>query len=198
MSMDRTITEREPASAILPRPKQRGFSLLEVLIASLVLTMGLVGILSVFAVALAGTQSSQQDMIVKQLASEAMESIFTARNTSQIQWLQIQNVGAGTVPDGIFVTGFQPIHQSGADGILGTADDAAAPALTLTMPGPDGIVGTADDVQLSLAGYTRSIAIGTVAGTSALRTVTITIQYTVPPLMKQRSYVMTGYISQYR
>src|SRR5690242_4413011 len=79
--------------------RDRGFTLIEVLISMFVLTIGLVSLLSVFTVAMASTQSSQQDLIAKQLASEAMESIFTARDTSQLAWANLLNTGNG----GIFV-----------------------------------------------------------------------------------------------
>jgi type II secretory pathway pseudopilin PulG len=178
---------------------QAGFSLLEVLISTVVVTIGLVALLGVFATAIAATQSSQQDLIAKQLASEAMESIFTARNTSQIQWLQIQNIGAGTNPDGIFVTGVQAINNAGPDGILGTADDALAGARTLQMPGPDGIVGTSDDPPpMQLTNYQRSVVISPIANTTSLRTVTITITYTTPQLNRVKNYILSGYISAYR
>jgi type IV pilus assembly protein PilV len=178
---------------------EQGFTLLEVLMSTVVLTVGLVGVLGVFATALAATQSAQQDMIAKQLASEAMESVFTARNTSQLQWLQIQNVGAGTNPDGIFVTGFQPINLPGPDGILGTADDANAGPETLQSPGPDGIVGTADDPPpTTLTNYTRQIVIAPWPGSATLRTVTITIRYLTPQVHVPKTYTLTALISTFR
>ncbi len=179
--------------------QQRGFTLIEVLIATVVLTVGLVGVLSVFSVAIATTQTSQQNLIAKQLANDAMESIFTARNSNQAQWDQLQNVGAATTPDGIFVKGFQPINNPGPDGIYGTADDATDTPEVLTLPGPDGIMNTPDDQTISLAGYQRQIEIDPVAGTDTLRTITITIQYTPQPQFSfKKSYVLQGYISQYR
>lgn len=181
------------------RKGEQGFSLIEVLISTVVLTVGLVGLLGIFATAIAATQTAQQDLIAKQLASEAMESIFTARNTSQLQWLQIQNIGAGTNPDGIFVQGFQPINNPGPDGLIGTADDANAGAATLQLPGPDGIVGTADDPPpMQLTNYQRQIAITPIANTLTLRTVTITVRYTTPQLALPKTYVLSGYISTYR
>lgn len=186
----RTAAQRRRAAA--------GFSLVEMLIAAVVLTVGLVGMLSVFGVALATTHRSEQDMLAKQLASEAMESVFTARNSSELVWLQIQNIGAGTVPDGVFLPGFQPINQAGADGIIGTPDDAGAAPRVMTLSGPDGIPGTADDQKIGFTNFKRKIEIKPVAGTDALRTITITIQYYVPPLNLPRTYTMTGYISQYR
>jgi type II secretory pathway pseudopilin PulG len=176
----------------MKRANSSGFAMMELLVAMVIMTIGLVGLLGAMSVAMVATHGSEQDMIAKQIATQAMESIFTARNTSQIQWLQIQNAGAGTTPDGIFVNGPQPILGAGADGIIGTADDATPE----TMAGPDGIPGTADDIPLTP--FTRSIAITAVGGTPGLRLITITVTYRVPPMNAQRTYVMTGFISQYR
>jgi type IV pilus modification protein PilV len=174
--------------------RQSGFSLIEVLISMVVITIGLIALLGAFTVAMASTQNAKLDMIAKQLAQESMESIVTARETANSTWDQIQNVGAG---GGIFVTGFVPINKAGADGIIGTADDNAAGAETVQNPGADGIVGTADDLPAApLTNFQRSIAIGPTA-TGDLRTVTITVQYTTPQNVR-RTYVLSGMISQYR
>src|SRR5208282_3368198 len=77
---------------------ESGFSLVEVMISMVILTVGLVSLLGVFGLAMASTQTSQQDMIAKQLANEAYESIVTARNTSQITWDDIQNTGSTSCP----------------------------------------------------------------------------------------------------
>jgi hypothetical protein len=165
-----------------------------------VLTVGLVSLLGVFGLSMAATQTSQQDMIAKQLANEAMESIVTARNTSQLTWDQIQNMGTG---NGIFMTGYQPIDLAGADGIVGTADDSAAGVQVLREPGPDGIYGTSDDVMLPLTGYQRQITIGQVLDVNGnlmptLRSVNISIQYSTPRLRFPKTYVMNSFISQFR
>ena len=178
---------------------ERGFSLLEVVISMAVLTVGLVSLLGVFGLAMASTQTSQQDMIPKQLANEALESIVTARNTSQVTWAQVQNVANG----GIFLDGTTSIYQPGADGIVGTADDAVAGQQTLTEPGPDGIFGTADDVQIPLTGYQRTILISQVLDSSGnvvptLRGVNITMQYTTSQAKLPKTYVLSSFISQYR
>jgi prepilin-type N-terminal cleavage/methylation domain-containing protein len=178
---------------------ERGFSLLEVVISMAVLTVGLVSLLGVFGLAMASTQTSQQDMIAKQLANEALESIVTARNTSQVTWAQVQNVANG----GIFLDGTTSIYLPGADGIVGTADDAVAGEQTLTEPGPDGIFGTADDVQIPLTGYQRTILISQVLDSSGnvvptLRGVNITMQYTTSQAKLPKTYVLSSFISQYR
>src|SRR5207245_9384436 len=124
-----------------------GFMLLEVVISGAILVIGLVALLAVFSLSVAATQSAQEDMIAKQVASEAMESLFTARNTSQVTWAQIQNVADG----GIFKNGPQVLQDHGLDSLVGTADHSAdseskcaAPARCLTTPGPDGMSGTSD------------------------------------------------------
>ena len=173
--------------------RQCGFTLLEVLISIVVITIGLISMLGAFGVAMAATQTARQDMVAKQLAQEAMESIVTARETADATWDQINNVGT----TGIFVAGPQPINKAGVDGIVGTADDAAALPETMQEPGPDGIVGTADDpAPTPLTNYQRTIAI-TPTATGDLRNVTITIQYSAPR-SATRTYVLAGMISQYR
>ena len=181
------------------RQAERGFSLLEVVISMAVLTVGLVSLLGVFGLAMASTQTSQQDMIAKQLANEALESIVTARNTSQVSWAQVQNIANG----GIFMDGTNPIYLAGADGIVGTADDAVAGEQTLIEPGPDGVFGTADDVQIPLTGYQRTILISPVLDSSGnvvatLRGVNITLQYTTSQAKLPKTYVLSSFISQYR
>lgn len=198
---------RNRSHLVATRKAELGFTLMEVLISVIVLTVGLVSVLAVFGLAVATTQTAQDDMIAKQEASESLESIFTARNTSQISWAQIQNVSNG----GVFLDGFQTIRYQGADGLDGTADDTAdpdplcpGPSQCLKMPGPDGILGTSDDIRIPLNNFQRQIQIvplNDATGTqySVLRQITITIQYhTSQNLKLNKTYVMSAYISQYR
>jgi prepilin-type N-terminal cleavage/methylation domain-containing protein len=184
------------------RQTQRGFTLVEVMISMVLLVVGLVSMLGVFGVAMATTQTSQQNATAKQLANEAMESILTARETANVTWTQIQNTGSG----GIFLPGFLAINCPGVDGIIGTADDAACGPRVLEQPGPNGVyVGTCPpDVCTPLTNFQRQIQILPVlpAGggppIATLRQVTITIQYNTPQFRVPRNYVMNTFISQYR
>lgn len=178
---------------------QNGFSLIEVLVSMVVLMIGFIALLGVFAMAISTTKTSQEDLIAKQLASEAMESIFTARNTAQLGWGQIDNTSNG----GSFVDDqpWYPIDLPGADGIVGTKDDG--PAEVLNEPGPDGIMGTSDDIAAPLTNFQRNITISTVNDSNnnpipSLRDVTVTIKYTTPGFKFPKTYVLTSYISQYR
>jgi len=188
--------------------RQSGFSLIEVVISMAILTVGMVSLLGVFGLAMSSTLTSQQDMIAKELANEALESIITARNTSQINWDAIQNVGsttcsAGASPCGIFVTGASQIYNAGADGIYGTSDDSNAGEQTLTEPGADGIYGTTDDVQIPLTGYQRTVLISPVYDANnnvvaTLRGINITVQYSTSQTKLPKTYVLNSLISQYQ
>ncbi len=192
--MDTTIARNRTKTSWQAASPAGGFTLIEVLISIVVITIGLLSLLAAFGVAMQSTHLAKEDMIAKQLAQEAMESIVTARETANITWAQIQNVGAS---GGIFVSGLQPIKQAGADGIIGTADDSAAPPETMQDPGPDGIVGTADDPPpTGLTNFQRSIQIAPSTSVD-LRTVTITVQYAANG-GRVRTYVLSGMISQYR
>jgi len=189
---------KKKATGSVQRGKeQTGFALLEVVISMAILVIGLVSLLGVFGIAMASTQDTQQNMIAKQLANEALESIITARNTTQNQWVDIQNV----VDGGIFLAGFQPVNKPGPDGIMGTADDAGYQ--TITEPGPDGIYGTTDDIQLPMSNYQRKIEIQPVLDANGnlvatLRAVNVTVQYNTPQMSRQKTYVLTSFVSQFR
>ena len=119
--MSATVTTIRP----LPTPEQRGFSLIEVMISMVVMTVGLVSLLGVFGLAMAATQSSDQNAIAKQLANEALEGILTARETANVSWAAIQNQGNG----GIFRSGPQPIRSSTTpSGLLKLISIASVPS----------------------------------------------------------------------
>jgi len=190
------------------RRAQSGFSLIEVVISMAILTTGLVSLLGVFGLAMATTQTSQDAMIAKQLANESYESIITARNTTQIDWDDIQNQGSTSCPItgaascGIFLAPMEPIDNAGADGIYGTSDDAAAGEQTLQDPGADGVFLTADDLFIPLTGFQRQITISPLYDgngnlISTVRSVTITVTYANPQTKLPQSYILNSYISEY-
>ena len=91
------------------RQQQGGFSLIEVMIAIVVMTVGLLAVIASFATAIAATESAQEDLIARHKALDAMESIYTARNSQQIPFAAINNMASG----GIFASGAQPLLCAG-------------------------------------------------------------------------------------
>ncbi len=189
--------------------REYGFTMIEVMVSIAVLTIGLVSMLSLFTLAIASTHTAREDAIAKQEANEALENIFTARNSTQTTWAQIQNVSSG----GIFLDGFQPIKDPGPDGLDGTADDVngnvtnascPGPNQCVQLAGPDGILGTADDTWLPLNNFQRQIVISQLFNPDgslnvSLRQVTVNIRYfTSQYKLVNKTYSSTSYISQYR
>ncbi len=176
------------------RVKQKGFTLVETMVALAVLGIGLVALAAMLASSIAYMNSSQADFIAQQKASEAIESIFTARDTQAITFSQIQNVAQG----GIFQGGAQTLVDPGPDGVVDTADDLVNSPDTIIKPGPDGILGTADDIQIQLSVYynmRRTIVITPIVGVNNVRMITVTVTYTTGSF--NRAYTLTSYISQF-
>lgn len=172
---------------------QKGFSLIEVMIAMVVLAFGVLSLVSVFTQGLRASYQNQIQYIAQQKAQEALETIFTARDTKLLTWAQIANVSKG----GVFKDGPQPLCSSGPDGLFGTNDDlTGTPDVIVTGPGPDGVFGSTDDVIINLNPWMkRTIVIVPDPNTPNLNKVTITISWTSQGQSSQ--YVLVSYISNY-
>lgn len=188
------------------RGGESGFSIIEVMIAIVILSIGILTVVAAFATAVATTQNAQENLVARQKALEALESIFTARNTQQITFSQIANIPSG----GIFSSGATPLWSAGNDGLVNTADDLPFPSQgvcpagpeCITLPGPDGILGTPDDTSMILGNFTRQIEIDPVLqpdGTANpnLKQVIVTVSY-LNSSPVPRSYRVTALISSYR
>ena len=130
--------------------KENGFTYIEVMIAIVILTVGVLAVMAALTSALITSYGNENRVQAKQMVHQALESIFTAKDVKRTGvsegWDSIGNIGSnvvGGVPHGIFVSGFQPIHQD---------------------PGPDGLVGTLDDA----CGYSNCIINGVTVNTSPL------------------------------
>ena len=167
--------------------KNGGFSLLETLFAISILSVGALGMASVFAKGLQGTTSSPSELTATQKAAEGIESVFSARDSHAITWNQLRNQNRG----GIFKNGPQPMSIAGLDGVLNTNDDG--PVETVDLPGPDQQLGTADDVTKTLNDFTREIAIADIS--PDLRSITVTITYLING--QPRTYSLTALISSF-
>jgi type II secretory pathway pseudopilin PulG len=184
----------------MQRTKRRriaaGFSLLETMVALIVLFVGILGLAGLLYDSLSYMQGSQDDFIAQQKAEEAAEAIFTAKYSANATFAQISNNSGGN-PGGLFLTGPQPLLQAGPDGLVGSINDVGAPAAFIVYPGPDGKLGTADDIKAPLTNFTRTITITNLASepTNDVRDVIITINYTTGKFTRQ--YQLETYVSQF-
>lgn len=190
------------------RRRDDGFTLIEVVIAIAVMSIGILSLVAVFGVAIAHTQSAEEDLIARQKVLEAMESIYTARNSQQLPFASVANVANG----GIFLSNAQPMQCAGADGLINTQDDAPCKnqygqvcpdggAECMVLPGNDGILGTADDVTMSLGNFKRTVTITPVQLPNGntnqdMKAISITVSYTKAGL-PARSFTANGLISRY-
>ncbi len=114
---------------------EAGFTYIDVMIAIVILTVGILALLSAITGAVFQSKAQEQQLNAKQIATSTMESIMSVKETAdplrRLGWNAIGNVGsnpdAGGVNRGIFLTGVQPITiDAGPDEVLGTADDTGA------------------------------------------------------------------------
>lgn len=164
-----------------------GFSLLEVVIAMVVLTVGVVGLLAAFAACVATLNQSREDAIARQEAQQFIEGIYAARNTASLNFDNFQNVSQDPA-NGLFKDGMQPANQAGPDGLMNTADDLAALEI-----GPNG-----KDLSLQRQiQFTPFVLPGPPPTVDPnMRQIAITIQYGSGN--KKRTYQEVTYISSYR
>lgn len=159
--------------------KEKGFSLLEAVVAILVLTIGLMGAAAALTYSLEFGTTSRNVGNAKLLIVSTLEEMESLRNTRRLEFKQIANVGDVDNTDckntfNGFSTGFMPISLNpGFDGVNGTADD-------IKEAGPDGILGNADDIDnpaLIRSGYTRQITITSLPSDTTIKKVEVKVRY---------------------
>ncbi|MGB8510980.1 MAG: prepilin-type N-terminal cleavage/methylation domain-containing protein [Pyrinomonadaceae bacterium] len=141
------------------RGRASGFTMLEMTVAMVVLMVGLLALASAVGYALMAGNRGRNVTNTKLLIVSVLEQVENLRNTGELSFGQINNVGvvdtSGTA--GVFRTGFNQItNLPGADGIYGTADDLA-------------------NTNTALTGYEREIVITSLS--TNLKKVQVTIRY---------------------
>jgi prepilin-type N-terminal cleavage/methylation domain-containing protein len=185
------LTEEHVSKPPSPRGNA-GFTLIEAMVALTILTVGLLGLAQAFTLGMRHMATSSANLVAREKAREAVESVHTARDTGTISWTQIKNVANG----GVFLDGAEQLHEPGTDGLINTADDASAPLEVLRDAGPDGILNTTDDRVTTLVGFTRRVEILELSPVNAdLRQVRVTITYEVGAM--RGSYTLRTFISSF-
>ena len=166
---------------------------MEVMFSILLMTIGIVAVLSAISMAMLREKEGENKNVARQLTTASLESIFAVRDlrndNALNSWNSINNT---TVATGIFLPGWNPIRvDSGIDGIEGTADDACATGTNCS--GTGGYSNTSEEIT----GYTRRIIITDVAdpGLSEIRKkkVEISVRYFVG--QNQRTETITTMVA---
>lgn len=168
--------------------KESGFSLVETIIALIVLLIGLLATVSALSFGVLSVQESEKRLFAKESARSTMETIFSIRDMlafdpqeggATYNWNAIQ-IKSGT-NQGIFLDGWNPIRESpGADGIYGTADDACAAGSPCTAGG------TTNNTPV-MPGYERKIEIENIVenGVTRKRRISVRVRYFVGLLQRE-------------
>ncbi|HEX8246580.1 MAG TPA: prepilin-type N-terminal cleavage/methylation domain-containing protein [Pyrinomonadaceae bacterium] len=159
------------------RRDEKGFSLIEAVVAILIITIGLIGTAAAITYALEFSAISRNVSNAKLVIVSSIEEIESLRNTRRLDFKQIANSG-GVDNNGTpntfngFSNGYKEVSLNpGPDGVNGTDDD-------LRSAGADGTYGTGDDIDdptLVRSGYVRQIIITNLNTT--LKKVEIKVRY---------------------
>ncbi len=169
------LDQRRKSSRLDP---QAGVTILEMTVALIILTVGLLGLAASIGYAVTVSNKGRNLTNTKLLAVSVLEQMETLRNTEDLKFGQIANTGQVDNTDATqnfagFPTGFQPLSiNPGPDGIFGTSDD-------LINPGPDNVYGTNDDFTdptYAVANISRQITISSLS--QNLKRIEVIVKYT--------------------
>lgn len=169
----RTMSSPFRSNTRTNRSSEDGFSLLEMVVAMLVLTIGLLGVASAIGYALMASNRGRGITNSKMLIVSALEQMETLRDTGQLNYAEISNSQVQGSTFRGFPSDFRPVSTvPGPDGVFGTADDLS------TAAGADGYYGTADDTidwTRARPGVTRQIIITDL--NPLLKKIQVTLRY---------------------
>jgi prepilin-type N-terminal cleavage/methylation domain-containing protein len=151
------------------RSPEAGFSLLEMLVAILVMTIALLGVASAISYALMASNRGRGVTNAKMLVVSILEQMETLRDTRALTFDEISNAQvSGSTFTGFpySSTDFRPVSTvPGRDGVFGTADDLW------------GATGTADNLSLARPGVSRQILITTFPTNPFIKKIQVTLRY---------------------
>ena len=150
---------------------EAGFSYIETLISIVVLTVGLLAVLSAMTFSLLYAQVLEKKTLAKEVAGSIVENIFAIRDIQSQGGLALSGWDAVQIKQGtnggIFVSGWFPVREGpGTDGIYGTTDDSCAANASCTN-------------SPVAPGYERNISITDIVENGAVRKrrISVTVRY---------------------
>jgi prepilin-type N-terminal cleavage/methylation domain-containing protein len=174
----------------MKQKQQAGFSLIEVIIAMIILLVGILATISALSFSIFSIQDSEQRSVSKEVTRSTLETVFSMRDLlafnqqaglASYNWnsIKVKNGSNG----GIFLDGWNPIRESpGADGIFGTDDDACSGTGSC-------VVGASANDSPVLPGYQRKIEIVDIVqnGIVRKRRITVRVRYIIGQLQREES-----------
>lgn len=171
------------------RKNESGFSLIETIIALVVLLIGILASMTAISYGVLSMQEAEKRSLAKEAARSTMETVFSIRDMQAFDpqtgypydWntIQISN-GSNT---GVFLDGWTPIRENpGDDGIFGTADDACSGTGSCT-------VGAYTNTSAIVTGLERKIEIYDIVENNVVRKrrITVRIRYYVGRLAREEA-----------
>lgn len=174
----------------MDKKKQDGFSLVEAIIAMIILLIGILATISALSFSIFSIQDSEQRSISKEITRSTLETVFSMRDllafnqqagVTAYNWNSIK-IKSGS-NGGIFLDGWTPIRENpGTDGIFGTDDDACSGTGTC-------VVGSTTNNSAIMPGYERKIEIEDIVqnGVVRKRRITVRVRYIVGQLLREES-----------
>lgn len=159
--------------------REDGFSLVETIIAMVILTIGLLGALSALTWGMIYVQEAEKKTQAKQIGNSIIETIFAVRDLRTKDgiaingWKTVQNTTNDAA--GVFVDGWYPVRENqGSDAIYGTTDDSCAGSSSCSS-------------NPLVSGYERKIEITDITQNNSVfkRQVDVTVRYYIGRLPRQ-------------
>jgi prepilin-type N-terminal cleavage/methylation domain-containing protein len=151
------------------RSPEGGFSLLEMVVAILIMTIALLGVASAISYALMASNRGRGVTNAKMLVVSILEQMETLRDTRALTFDEISNTqvsGSAFTGFPYSATDFRPVSTvPGRDGVFGTADDLWGPT------------GTTDNPLLARPGVTRQILITPFPTNPFIKKIQVTLRY---------------------
>lgn len=173
-----TLNRRRSGAARPGRGGESGFTMLEMVVAMVVMMIGLLSLAQVLGYSLSVSNRGRGVTNTKLLIISVLEQMENLRNTGQLTYGQIANSGkvdntGSSLNFSGFSTGYKAVSiNPGADGIYGTSDDPTATSQVR-------------------AGFERQIVISPLG--ADMKKVEVTLRYTDPGGI-QRTVSGTSYL----